>query len=268
MMSRTPSSATANSMLPLMDGPAPLTMFPATRTTNRSPTPWSKTSSGDTRESAHPTMIGERAPAPPPAARSLPAFARGGRAARSRTACCPRAAGRAPRPGREPASDSRPRRRREAEPVPGGRQPGEPHELAAGRSDAVVSALVSPASTAVAESAVDMRHRTGRFSRDAHDASAPDGSASTVSVEVVVSLLRNACREPASQVVTRPAIVIRGSRITLPSTGRSEKGLSATGRLRNRAGTSARTCRRSSGSRPGGTGPGRRNRREARTCKS
>ena len=57
MMSLTPSSATANSMLPFTVGPAPLTMFPATRTTNRSPTPWSKTSSGATRESAQPTMM-------------------------------------------------------------------------------------------------------------------------------------------------------------------------------------------------------------------
>ena len=59
MMSLTPSSATANSMLPFTVGPAPLTMFPATRTTNRSPTPWSKISSGATRESAHADDDGE-----------------------------------------------------------------------------------------------------------------------------------------------------------------------------------------------------------------
>ncbi len=41
---------------PLHGRAAPLTRFPATRTTKRSPTPWSKTSSGDTRESAHPMM--------------------------------------------------------------------------------------------------------------------------------------------------------------------------------------------------------------------
>src|SRR5947209_2457671 len=39
----TPSSATPYSMLPLTGGPAALTTLPATRTTKRSPTPWSIT---------------------------------------------------------------------------------------------------------------------------------------------------------------------------------------------------------------------------------
>ena len=55
-MSDTPSSATPYSMLPFTGVPAPLTMLPATRTTKRSPMPWSNRSSGDTRESAQPTM--------------------------------------------------------------------------------------------------------------------------------------------------------------------------------------------------------------------
>src|SRR5262245_4079206 len=49
-----PSSATPYSMLPFTAVPS--TTLPATRTTNKSPTPWSKRSSGATRESAQPTM--------------------------------------------------------------------------------------------------------------------------------------------------------------------------------------------------------------------
>src|SRR5215510_14905142 len=49
-----PSSATPYSMLPFTAMPS--TTLPATRTTNKSPTPWSKRSSGATRESAQPTM--------------------------------------------------------------------------------------------------------------------------------------------------------------------------------------------------------------------
>src|SRR5262245_1000633 len=56
--SGTPSSATPYSMLPFTRAaPLGLTTFPATRTMNRSPTPWSKISSGGTRESAQPTMM-------------------------------------------------------------------------------------------------------------------------------------------------------------------------------------------------------------------
>src|SRR6186713_109227 len=44
----------ANSTLPTCDG---ATMFPATRITNRSPTPWSNTSSAGTRESEQPSTI-------------------------------------------------------------------------------------------------------------------------------------------------------------------------------------------------------------------
>jgi len=67
MISRTPSSATAYSMLPFTEAPAPLMMLPAIRTTNRSPTPWSKISSGATRESAQPTTAASGA-CPRPAA--------------------------------------------------------------------------------------------------------------------------------------------------------------------------------------------------------
>ncbi len=44
--------AAANSTLPTCDG---ATMFPATRMTNKSPKPWSNTSSAGTRESEHPS---------------------------------------------------------------------------------------------------------------------------------------------------------------------------------------------------------------------
>ena len=52
--SRAPARAAANSTLPICDG---ATMLPATRMTNRSPSPWSKTISAGTRESEQPRMI-------------------------------------------------------------------------------------------------------------------------------------------------------------------------------------------------------------------
>src|SRR5713226_6550946 len=56
MTRETPSSARPYSMLPLTKTPAPPITLPATRTTKRSPTPWSKSISGGTRESAQPTI--------------------------------------------------------------------------------------------------------------------------------------------------------------------------------------------------------------------
>lgn len=53
-MSRVPNRSAANSTLPIWEG---ATMFPATRMTNRSPRPWSKTISAGTRESEHPRMM-------------------------------------------------------------------------------------------------------------------------------------------------------------------------------------------------------------------
>ena len=50
---RAPVRAAANSTLPTCDG---ATMLPATRMTNRSPRPWSKTISAGTRESEQPRM--------------------------------------------------------------------------------------------------------------------------------------------------------------------------------------------------------------------
>ena len=52
--SRVPNRSAANSTLPTWDG---ATMFPATRMTKRSPSPWSKTSSAGTRESEQPRMM-------------------------------------------------------------------------------------------------------------------------------------------------------------------------------------------------------------------
>src|SRR5207249_7815107 len=52
--SPTPMCSAAYSMLASVAGSA---MFPATRTTNRSPSPWSKTTSGGTRESEQPRMM-------------------------------------------------------------------------------------------------------------------------------------------------------------------------------------------------------------------
>ena len=55
-------------------------MLPATRTTKRSPTPWSKISSGATRESAHATMAASGA-CPSASAAKSSGFRPGGRAA-------------------------------------------------------------------------------------------------------------------------------------------------------------------------------------------
>ena len=51
---REPNCDAANSIDPTIDG---ATMFPATRTTNRSPKPWSKRISTGVRESEQPRMI-------------------------------------------------------------------------------------------------------------------------------------------------------------------------------------------------------------------
>ncbi len=48
-----PKRATANSTLPICEGAA---MLPATRMTNRSPSPWSKTNSAGARESEQPRI--------------------------------------------------------------------------------------------------------------------------------------------------------------------------------------------------------------------
>src|SRR5262245_26741450 len=52
--SRVPNRSTANSTLPIWEG---ATMLPATRITNRSPRPWSNTSSAGTRASEQPSTI-------------------------------------------------------------------------------------------------------------------------------------------------------------------------------------------------------------------
>src|SRR5262245_31312315 len=54
--SRVPNRSAANSTLPICDG---ATTLPATRMTNRSPSPWSNTISAGTRESEQPRMMAE-----------------------------------------------------------------------------------------------------------------------------------------------------------------------------------------------------------------